>query len=86
MSHHYAVHASVPNGVVTCFRKFISDPFLEGELNRALQNARRCCANYIAKSRAADIAVDSLRAKELGMIEDVEGLHAEQQAFCVRER
>ena len=48
------------------------------EFHCALQNARRRGVNDIAKGRAANVPIDRRRAVELRMVEDVEGLDAEQ--------
>src|SRR5580658_375571 len=58
----------------------------EGKLNRALQDTRSRCADCLSKSRAADIAVDCLRAVELRMVEDIKCLNAEEQGLRLRER
>lgn len=59
---------------------------LEVELQRSLHDARRRCADSIAKGRAADFAINRAGADELGVVEDVEGLDAEEQRLRLRER
>src|SRR5208283_2875098 len=52
---------------------------LERKLGRKLQLPWSVCIYDLAERRAIRVAVDRLRAEELRMIEDVEGLHPEKQ-------
>src|ERR1700722_2861770 len=59
---------------------------LKVELQRSLQNTRRCRVDGVAEGRATNVPVDCGGAVELGVVEDVENLHAEDQGLRFSDR